>query len=67
MQIQFFLLLAEKYPAEHTDEESLILLDTGLGAVESDSIIPNEELRFMTTLLIKSAEAEPAASQFKDW
>ena len=67
MQIQFFLLLAEKYPVEHTDEESLILLDTGLETVESDSVIPNDELRFMTTLLIKSPEPEPALSQFKSW
>ncbi len=67
MQIQFFLLLAAKYPVEHTDEESLILLDTGLETVESDSVIPDEDLRFMTTLLIKSPEAEPALSEFKAW
>ena len=67
MQIQFFLLLAEKYPSEYTDENSLILLDTGFETLESDSVIPNEDLRFMTTLLIKSPEAEPALSQFKAW
>ena len=67
MQIRFFLLLAENFPAEHTDEQSLILLDTGLEVVESDSVIPNEDLSFMTTLLIKSPEAEPALSQFRAW
>ncbi len=67
MQIQFLLLLAEKYPVEHTDEESLILLETGLESQEADSVIPTDELRFMTTLLIKSPESEPAVSQFKTW
>ena len=67
MQIHFFLLLAEKHPVEYTDEQSMILLDTGLEAVEPESILPNEDLSFMTTLLIKSPEAEPALSQFRAW
>jgi hypothetical protein len=67
MQIHFFLLLAENCPVNYADEESMILLDTGLESLDADSQIPYKELGFMTTLLIKSQESEPALSQFKAW
>lgn len=67
MQIQLFLLLANKYPEAYIDEEASLLLETGLEISESNSVTPTGELRFMTTLLIKSPEAEPALSEFKAW
>ena len=67
MQIQLFLLLADKYPEAYIDEKSSLLLDTGLEVSEPDSVPPTEELRFMTSLLIKSSEAEPALGEFRAW
>lgn len=67
MKILLFLLSSTAYPAEHVDEGSTTLINTGLEEFPDDAPIPTERLSFMTTLLVKSSEAEPAVSDFKCW
>jgi hypothetical protein len=67
MVMQLYSLIADSVPEERIDEETLLLLDKGLEDQPEGSEIPLKELHFMTTLLIKSANPESIASEFREW
>ena len=67
MQIQLYLLTVERYPEAFTEEDSVLLVETGAESQDMDNPIPLDDLWFMTTLLVNASEAEPAVSEFREW
>lgn len=65
--MKYFIFITDKFPEEFVDDESSILLETGFKSKSDDDEIPLVELRFMTTVVVKSSKPEKVIEEFRRW